>query len=77
MSKTYENILALDTVDDFQVPENFYSALNEAAKVAGTQATVELNAADRLYLFEFSKITKTGGINIPFVTMEWPGIQIP
>ena len=31
LSKTYENILALDTTDDFQVPKDFYSALNEAA----------------------------------------------
>jgi len=77
MSKTYENILALNTTDDFQVPEDFYSALNETVEAAGAQDIVELNVADRLYLFEFSKITRTGGINNPFVTMEWLGIQIP
>ena len=58
------------------MPEDFYSALNETVEVAGAQAIVELNASYQLYLFEFSKITKIGGINNPFVTMEWPGIQI-
>jgi len=78
LSKTYENVLALDTTDEFQVPEDFYSALNEAVELAGAQAALELNAAERLYLFEFSKITKTGGgVNNPFVTMEWLGVQIP
>ncbi len=42
--------------------------------MAGEQAEVELDAGADLYLFEFSKFTKTGGINIPFVTMEWQGI---
>jgi hypothetical protein len=31
MSTTYENILTLDTVEDFQVPEDYFSTLNEAA----------------------------------------------
>jgi hypothetical protein len=56
------------------VQEDFYSALNEAAYRAGEQAIVELNMGVQLYLFEFSKITKTGGVNSPFVAMEWPGI---
>jgi len=77
LSRKYENITALDTADTFQVPEDFYSALNDASDNAGDQDTVELDAITHLYLFEFSRITKTGGINSPFVTMEWPGIQIP
>jgi hypothetical protein len=44
LSKTYENILALDTADEFQLPEDFFSALNEAAEIAGEQATTELDA---------------------------------
>ena len=77
LSTTYENILALDTAEDFQVPEDYFSALNEAAKLAGDQTTMELDAGTQLFLLEFSKITKTGGINKPFVTIEWPGIHIP
>ena len=30
-----------------------------------------------LYLMESYKIVKIGGINCPFASMEWPGIQIP
>jgi hypothetical protein len=59
------------------VPENFFSTLNEAAKIAGDQETAELDSRTQLYLLEFSKITKTWGVNSPFVTIEWPGIQIP
>ena len=59
------------------MPEDFFSALNEAAEITGDQATVELDASTQLYLLEFNMITKTGGINSPFVTIEWPGIQIP
>ena len=59
------------------MPEDFFSALNEAAEIAGEQATVELDAGTQLYLLEFSKITKTGGTNNLFVTIEWLGIQIP
>ena len=52
------------------MPEDFFSALNETAEIAGEQARVELDAETQLYLFKFSKITQTGGVNNPFVTME-------
>jgi hypothetical protein len=29
------------------------------------------------FLFEFNTINKTGGINNPYATLEWSGIQIP
>ncbi len=77
LSTIYDNILALDIVDEFQVLEDFYSVLNEAADKAGEQAIVDLDAGIQLYLFELIWITKTGWINNPFVTMEWPWIQIP
>jgi hypothetical protein len=64
----------MDTSDDFQVPEDFFSALNEAAEIAGEQARVELDAGTQLYLFKTNKITKTRGVNNLLVTMEWPGI---
>jgi hypothetical protein len=77
LSTTYENILALDTAEDFQVPEDLIFALNEAEDLAGEQTTVEMDAGTHLFLLEFSKITNTGGVNNPFVTIKWPGIQIP
>jgi len=30
-----------------------------------------------LYLLEFFKIVKIGGINNPYAYIEWPSIQIP
>ena len=38
---------------------------------------MELNPQILLYLMEFYKIVKIGGIYNPFACMEWPGIQIP
>ena len=71
MSRTYENVLALDTTNEFRVPEDFFSALNEAVVIARYQATMELDAGARLNLFEFSKITKTGGSTNP--SSPWNG----
>jgi hypothetical protein len=32
---------------------------------------------DLLYLFEYHKIAKVGGVNNSYACAEWPGIQIP
>ena len=77
MSTPYENILALDTEEVFQVTEDYFSARKEAVETAGEQATKELDARTQLFLFELSITTPAGGGNKPFVTIEWPGIQIP
>ena len=71
MSTTYDNILAMDTTYAFHVPKDFYSALNEATDTAGEQAIVELDAEIQLYIFEFSRITKTGGSTTP--SSPWTG----
>ena len=77
LSTTYENILALDTVEVLQVHEDYLSALNETVEIAGDQTTMELDAGTQLFLFEFIRSTKTVGINNPSVTIEWLGIKIP
>jgi hypothetical protein len=71
LSRTYENVLALDITYEFQGPKDFFSALNEEVEIAGDQASVELDAGALLYLFEFSKITKTGGSTSP--SSPWNG----
>ncbi len=38
---------------------------------------MDLDNKTLLYLFEFSWINKTRGINSPYAIIEWPGIQIP
>jgi hypothetical protein len=76
LSTIYENIITLDSVEAFQMPKDYFTTLNEAAEAAIDLIRVELDARTELYLFEFSKITKTGGLNNPYATVEWPGIQI-
>jgi len=77
LSAIYENIINLDSVEAFQRLEDYLMALNEDVDAATYLPEVELDALTELYLFEFSKITKTGGVNIPYATLELPGIQIP
>ncbi len=36
-----------------------------------------MDASHMLYLFEFYKILKIGGIHSPYACIEWQGIQIP
>ena len=67
----------LDSVYAFQLHEDYYTTLNEAIDASNDQHRVDLDAITQLHLIEFSKIAKTGGINIPYVAMEWLGIQIP
>ena len=77
LSTTYDNILAFDTANEFQVPEDFYSALNEAADKAGEQAIVDLDAGIQLYLFELSRNTKTGGSTAPSSPWNGQGSRSP
>jgi len=65
LSTTYENILAMDTAEGFQVPEDFFSTLNEATELTGEQTIVEMDAGTQLFLLEFIRITKTGGSTTP------------
>ena len=74
----YEDII-LNNTDDFQPPKYFIESLTEEISVAEAQgeSTISLSPADALYLFEFYKIFKVGGIASPYATIEWPGVQIP
>jgi len=54
-----------------------YSALSEAVVAAGERHFVELDSQHTLYIFEYYKISKVGGANIPYACMQWPGILIP
>ena len=59
------------SAEAFQVPEDYYSTLNEAIKASKEQTTMELDVRTRLYLLEFNKMTKIDmGDNIPCVTIE-------
>jgi hypothetical protein len=72
LSTIYEHIIALDTAEVFQVPEDYFSALiNEAVNIAGEQTTAKLDVGTQLFRIEFKRFTKTGGgVYNPFVTIE-------
>jgi hypothetical protein len=73
----YEKPIPLDSADAFYVLEDYFTALNDAMEVGVDQPAVESDTRTLLYLFEFNKITKMGGINNSYVTIELPGIKIP
>ena len=58
-------------------PEDFYTTLSDATKAARDGHYADLDAAHMIYLFEFYKIVKIGGMNITYACIEWSGIQIP
>ena len=57
--------------------DDYFTALKDATQASTDQQDVDLDNKTLLYLFEFSRINKTGGINNPYATIEWPGLQIP
>ena len=77
MQTHYETLLADAGNKDFTIPNDFYTAISDAIDYAGDATTVELHSLELLYLFEFYRITKTGGTTSPYVTIEWPWIQKP
>ena len=40
------------------------------------ETIISLSLTDTLYMFEFYRIFKVGGVASPYATIEWPGIQI-
>jgi len=48
-----------------------------AEEAAANNNVIELKNRDLLYLLEYGRIYKVGGVSNPYANMEWPGIQIP
>jgi hypothetical protein len=65
--------------DHFIIPEDFVDIIATAiAESAATNTnTHALKNIDLLYLMEYIRIYKVGGVSSPYANMEWPGIQIP
>jgi hypothetical protein len=61
----YENTISLDGTDAHQIKDDYFMALNDATQASTNQHAVYLDNKTLLYLFEFSMITKTGGISSP------------
>jgi len=69
-------IVSLDA-DILDISDDYYTALSDALEMVGDRHYVELSPQIQLYLFEYYKINKVGGDNIPYACMHWPGIPIP
>ena len=72
----YNKIVSLDA-DILDILGDYYTALSDALEAAGDRHYFESSPQYQLYLFEYYKISKVGGANIPYACMQWPGIQIP
>ena len=69
----YDRLVSLDA-NTPHVSNDYCSALSEAVEAAGERHNVALDSQHTLYLFEYYKISKVGGANIPYACMQWQGI---
>ena len=76
LQELYDRQYDIDA-EQLSQPEDFYTALSEAIETAWDSHSAAMNTLHTLYLFEFDKIVKIGGIHSPYACIEWPGIQIP
>ncbi len=78
MKDNYEDLI-LNNNDDCQTSDDFIEIFIEgiAAGEAQGETTITLSPKDTLYLVEFYRIFKVGGIASPYATIEWPCVQIP
>ena len=76
LQRLYDRLFDLDA-EHVDQPEDFYTTLSEATETTGDEHYVDMDALHMLYLFDFYKIVKIGGINSPYACIEWHGIQIP
>ena len=61
----YDNTINLDGADAHQMLDDYFTALNDATQASSHQHAVELDSKTLMYVFEFSRINKTGEINNP------------
>jgi hypothetical protein len=73
LREIYDNIFDIDA-KPMPIPEDYYTAISNATEAAGEGHTTAMDQNDLLFLFEYYKITKVGGINNPYVYAESPGI---
>ena len=65
----YDNIVSLDD-DGLDIPYDYYTALSDALEGARDRHYVELSPQHQLYLFEYYKISKVGGVNNPHACVQ-------
>jgi hypothetical protein len=79
MDNLYEMYDKLYDIDAEQLsqPKDLYTAISEATETSWVSHYAAMDTLHTLYLFEFYKIVKIGGIHSPYACIEWPGVQIP
>ena len=76
LHELYDRLYDLDA-ERINQPEDFYTTLSDETKVDRDSHNADLGALHIIYLFEFYKIVKIGGIDNLYACIEWPGLQIP
>ena len=73
LNEIYEDLI-LNNDNDFNLPEDLIDSLVTSISLAESEneANITLEPTELLYLFEFSRIYKVGGISSPYATIEWP-----
>jgi hypothetical protein len=72
----YDIPISINT-DAHDILDAYYTALSEATEAACDRHYVKLDPQHLLYLFDYYKISKGGGANIPLACTQWPGIHRP
>jgi hypothetical protein len=78
LNDVYEDLL-MHPDHDYIPPKEFIDILItfKAEADAQVDAAIMIPSTDLLYLLEFNKIHKFGGISSPYASIEWQGVQIP
>ena len=78
LAEMYDELL-LNPDDNFIIPEDFVDiiATTMAENTSADNNTITLKNTGLLYLMEYNKIYKVGGVNIPYASIKRAGIQIP
>ena len=59
LNDIYDSTISLDIANSHQVPDDYFTALNDATLSSKDQQAVDLGIRKLLYMFEFNMINKT------------------
>jgi hypothetical protein len=65
LREIYDKIFGIDA-EPLPTPEDYHTAISNAIELAGEGHTATMDQHDLLYLFEYHKIIKVGGVNSPY-----------
>jgi len=74
LREIYDKIFDIDA-EPLPIPEDYYTAISNATEATGEEHTTMVDDHNLIYLFEYYKITKVGGVNSPYAYAEWPNAR--